>query len=292
MSDRSAVASAPAGGAYLYDGTFEGLMTAVFEAFAHRPMPGAIWEEQGYQPQFGQRSVDIVTDMAKAERVIAGIRKTMGPQAYEQVWLAFLSEQRERGNWIYAYIRLGMQQGRRIHSMLTDERVITLQKWSGLVSLESHRLLQFVRFSKRAGGVYYASVQPEYDVVALLMPHFAQRLNIQPFVIHDKKRGLFGVYDTREWYITTAADAVIPEKAGDEPDYEALWKTFYHTIAIKERANPRCRMQFMPKKYWKEITEMQDIPDRDQTVFAPEIPEPASPSRLDAPESRPLPPGT
>ena len=35
MSDRSAVA-------YLYDGTFEGLMTAVFEAYAHRPMPDAI----------------------------------------------------------------------------------------------------------------------------------------------------------------------------------------------------------------------------------------------------------
>ena len=40
MSDRSAVA-------YLYDGTFEGLMTAVFEAYAHRPMPDAIWEAAG-----------------------------------------------------------------------------------------------------------------------------------------------------------------------------------------------------------------------------------------------------
>lgn len=42
-----------------------------------------------------------------------------------------------------------------------------------LVSLESARFVQFVRFSQREGGVYYAGIEPEYDVVALMMPHFA-----------------------------------------------------------------------------------------------------------------------
>ena len=62
MSDRSAVA-------YLYDGTFEGLMTAVFEAYAHRPMPDAIREAAGYQPQFAERTMDVAVDEAKADRV-------------------------------------------------------------------------------------------------------------------------------------------------------------------------------------------------------------------------------
>lgn len=263
MPDGSAIA-------YLYDGTFEGLMTAVFEAFAHRPMPAAIEEIHGYQPQFGQRSVEIAAEAVKAGRVVEGIRRIMGPEDYEQIWLAFLSEQRERGNWIYAYIRLGMEKGRRIHSMLTDERVAVVRKWSGLVSLESHHLLQFVRFSKREGGVYYSRIQPEYDVTALLMPHFAQRFHIQPFIIHDKTRNRFGVFDTREWYLTDAAEITLPAGAREEQDYQQLWKTFYHTVAIKERTNPRCQMQFMPKKYWKEITEMRDIPNREHTVFAPE----------------------
>lgn len=276
MSDGTTVASSPCGGnttAYLYDGSFEGLMTAVFEAFAHRPMPDGIWEAEGYQPQFGERAAEIAADLGKADRVVAGIRRIMGPEAYERIWLTFLSEQRERGNWIYAYIRLGMKQGRRIHSLLTDQRVMTIHKWSGLVSTESHRFLQFVRFSKREGGVHYAGIRPAYDVVALLMPHFVQRLNIQPFVIHDKTRGLLGVFDTREWVLTQADDIAIPAPAKEERDYQRLWKTFYDTVAIRERTNPRCRMHFMPKKYWKDITEMRDIPDREHTVFAPELPE-------------------
>ena len=31
---------------------------------------------------------------------------------------------------------------------------------------------------------------------------------------------------------------------------------FFKTISIKERKNPRCQMQFMPKKYWKNLLEV------------------------------------
>ena len=44
----------------------------------------------------------------------------------------------------------------------------------------------------------------------------------------------------------------------DEKTFEELWIEFYNTIGIKERKNDRCRMNFMPKKYWKYITEMSD----------------------------------
>lgn len=103
----------------LYDGTFEGLMTAVFEAYTRRPMPASIAEEAGYQTLFGERAFYIAADMTKADRVTAGIRRSMGWEAYEKIWLAFLSEQPERGRWIYDYIRLGFEQGRRIASLLT-----------------------------------------------------------------------------------------------------------------------------------------------------------------------------
>ena len=71
MSDGTAVA-------YLYDGTFEGLMTAIFEAYAHRPMPSAIAQADGFQPQFGQQAREIATDEIKAGRVVAGIRRILG----------------------------------------------------------------------------------------------------------------------------------------------------------------------------------------------------------------------
>ena len=44
----------------------------------------------------------------------------------------------------------------------------------------------------------------------------------------------------------------------EELDTEKLWKEFYKTIGIETRKNDRCRMNFMPKKYWKYIIEMSD----------------------------------
>ena len=41
-------------------------------------------------------------------------------------------------------------------------------------------------------------------------------------------------------------------------EMEDLWKSFYNTIGIKGRKNDRCRMNFMPKKYWKYILEVEN----------------------------------
>ena len=40
--------------------------------------------------------------------------------------------------------------------------------------------------------------------------------------------------------------------------YQDLWKKFYKTIGIISRKNDRCRMNFMPKRYWKYMIEMED----------------------------------
>lgn len=42
-----------------------------------------------------------------------------------------------------------------------------------------------------------------------------------------------------------------------EENIKKLWTTFFNTIGIKERRNKRCQMNFMPKKYWKYIIEME-----------------------------------
>ena len=43
----------------------------------------------------------------------------------------------------------------------------------------------------------------------------------------------------------------------EELQYRRMWQTFYDTIAIQGRENPRCRMTHMPKRYWDNMTEFQ-----------------------------------
>ena len=51
-------------------------------------------------------------------------------------------------------------------------------------------------------GMLFSRIGPKNDVVAFLMPHFADRLPIENFVIYDEKRNLFGIHPAgKPWYL-------------------------------------------------------------------------------------------
>ena len=49
----------------------------------------------------------------------------------------------------------------------------------------------------------------------------------------------------------------LPPESPEEQQYQAMWRTFYDTIGIEGRRNETCRRTHMPKRYWRELTEMQ-----------------------------------
>jgi len=55
--------------------------------------------------------------------------------------------------------------------------------------------------------------------------------------------------------ITGMLDESLMDK--DEKLFQQLWKTYFKSITIKERLNPRKHKQDMPVRYWKYITEKQ-----------------------------------
>lgn len=75
------------------------------------------------------------------------------------------------------------------------------------------------------------------------------------FIIHDKNRQLCFIYNCKEYRIIRSKDIKIPSVTSEEKAYQELWKLFFKTISIRERKNPRCQMQYMPKKYWKDLIE-------------------------------------
>ncbi len=253
-----------------YDDSFEGLLTAIFESYRRKPMPVSVVGAQ-HQRLLGVEYETITTDDSKAERVIAGIEKTIGGDVYERIWTGFLSCQPDKGDIIYQYIRLGMHLGHAVHQHLTDERVMAMDKLASLVGKESSQLIEFVRFSRMEGGVYYAKIQPDNEVIPLMMPFFVDRFQTHPFIIHDTDRQSAGVSTPQGWFLTSTADMELPSLADDEWDYRRLWKRFYDTIAIKERINPQLRRQHMPKRFWRNITEMT-MPETDQEAASPTLP--------------------
>lgn len=75
------------------------------------------------------------------------------------------------------------------------------------------------------------------------------------FIIHDQNHDLCFIYNSSEYKIINSKNFKMPTITDKEIEYQNLWKLFFNTISIKERTNPRCQMQYMPKKYWNDLIE-------------------------------------
>ncbi|MCL2545115.1 MAG: TIGR03915 family putative DNA repair protein [Clostridia bacterium] len=253
-----------AGVCYRYDGSLDGLLCCVFEAYRRKEEPLSIVAGGAVQLALDARVRDIASDPERASRVQQGILRHIGPEAFARVQQAALSADPSAARVALAYVRLGFAVGPRIDQRLADPAVHAMNKLLRQVGWEAHRYIQFLRFAELEGGVYFAEMEPEHDVLVLVMPHFADRFGQQPFIIHDRTRRLAGVWDMRGWTLLSSETMNLPPFTADEARYQALWRTFYNSIAIKQRVNPNLRRQFMPKKFWRYITEMQpELPGKE-----------------------------
>lgn len=239
---------------YIYDGTFNGLLTAVYEIYYRRQVPQQI-TAYGADMQLFIRHEYIETDPVKADKVYEAIETKISTQAMRNAYFAYLSEHPEAGMWIYEYLRLGWKLGPKVDLHLTDERVHRIHLLSQKVRTEWHRLLGLVRFQRFKMDIYYAAIEPDHNIIELLAPHFVRRLSDQNWIIHDVSRDLAIVYNQKEWFSTTFTLDDKLEIEQEEAYYQRLWKQYYNSITITSRINPRLQKRCMPQRYWSHLVE-------------------------------------
>lgn len=270
--------------AYCYDGTLEGLLTAIFTSYARHVIPQDIAPSHTFQARLGQEVHTIETDISLALRVQKGIYRRCGSTLFEAVKSTSLSDDPAIGTIIYQFLRYALAKNKPLncnacsHSTRCRGLCTRARKRSALDDLshpavapfveanrkvynERERVMQFLRFEHFEGDLWFAQCNPNASVVPLVMDWFAQRFNTQAFMIYDEVHRLAGVYEGRDWYLVKTDRLHLPSPSEDEVIMKNAWKRFYHTIAVESRYNPELRRQFMPKRLWKNITEMQeDIP--------------------------------
>jgi probable DNA metabolism protein len=238
---------------YAYDGSFEGLMSCVFESYQFKEVPSVIRSPGAEQTLFDTAKW-IKTDKHKAERVYNSIPLKISSSAQELVKLGFLTCAPHKELLIYNFLRLGFKYGGKVMTMLTADPVNSLQKAVRRLRYESHKFLGFVRFSVY-GEVLAAVIEPQNFVLPLLAPHFCDRGRNEEFMIYDKTHRMALIYQGQKAELIPVDELTLPEADGPEIEYRRLWQQFYNTIAIEGRNNPRCRMNLMPKRYWGQMTE-------------------------------------
>lgn len=242
---------------YLFDSTFEGFLTAVYEAYYRRESPDEITPEGEYIPNFLTKAVMIPTDESKAQRVSEAIENKISKEAARNIFYAYLSDLPGSCTFAYHYILLGFKVGSLVDHHLHETAVLHVHKIRNKVNLEVQRLVGFIRFAAIGKSLYYAVIEPDHNILGLITPHFTNRLSNENWIIHDTKRRLAALYNTEEWIITSLNKELSFSIGEDERFYQTLWKEYFETAAVTSRINTRLQKRLMPIRYWKHLLETQ-----------------------------------
>lgn len=243
---------------YIYDGSYQGLLTALYTAFKQREVPIKILAQNKFRDDLFYQREKIITDAEKAEFFSAQIKEHISAQVLNNIFYAYLSEIDKTELYIFRYLFTGFKVGEKVDEFLTKDYVRQVQDLAHKVKHESHRLKGLIRLQEAADGKYYAAVEPDYKTLVLLAPHFKNRFSTMDWIIHDKKREEAVIFSAakKEWLLIDLEKDFEPELSTKEKDVQDLWQSFFSAVSIKNRSNPRTQQQFMPKKYWKHLIEM------------------------------------
>ncbi|NLW78579.1 MAG: DNA metabolism protein [Ruminococcaceae bacterium] len=247
----------PADVVYLYDGSLPGFYCCVYESVYSHELPLAIWPEDDAPPTLFRQKL-IATEQDKAERVRASVPKKISAAALELVETVYLSCLAEKEIAMLRFLLLGYQRGRPVMQMLGHADVAPMLAAQKHLGGEAHLLLGFVRFSDY-DGVLGATISPKNFILPFIASHFVSRYAQEDFLIYDKTHKAALIYEQGRQRIVPMEGIVFPKASEAEEAYRAMWKQFYNTISIEARENPRCRMTHMPKRYWENMLEVQDL---------------------------------
>lgn len=242
---------------FLYDGTFEGLLTTIFYCYTIKD-DITIKSSINFTVDLISVPKEIATEEDKFNRVYSSIRDKLSYQTLRNIYYLFLSDIDGFENLTLKYLKLCYRYGDSINQAKNNDIISLVDKYCRRVSLEAHRFTGFVRFQKIDNNFYYSSIEPDHNVLPIISNHFTKRFSDQNFIIHDLKRNLALFFNQSDYIITELSENEAKDLLlNNNDDIKDLWKVFYKSVNIKERKNLKLQKRQMPKRYWKHLTEIQ-----------------------------------
>ncbi len=245
---------------YHYDGTFEGLLTTIAIIWERGEKHADICRQMPLQWGLFCVRTEVETDYEKCGQYRTKIEREISAHALRNAHHAFLAETAGVEMAIYHYLTLGMREGKRLDGMLANDRVLAVHKAARKVRGEAYRMKGFVRFREVRQGFYYAPLEPEHRILALVAPHFATRFADQNWIIHDLKRSEGIIHDAsrHQWVAVSMDIDHEPSYTEQELFFSFLWQRYFKRAAISERLNPALQKNRLPLKHRKLLVEMEE----------------------------------
>jgi probable DNA metabolism protein len=249
----------------VYDGSFTGWLTAVFDTYEYKYTEVNIIPETVRQDDlFGQAHI-VHSNETKATRVWKGLQQRISAKATKQIYQTFLSEEQGMENRLLQYIQYAFSNNNSIEENYSHPAVLYATETARKVHREKHRMEAFVRFQKTKDGLYYALIEPDFNVLPLIQEHFEKRYADQQWMIYDSRRKYGLYYDLQQTTTVQVNFEATTQEGKDlaaihdekEPLYQQLWQHYFNSVNIKARKNTKLHIRHVPRRYWRYLTEKQ-----------------------------------
>jgi probable DNA metabolism protein len=247
----------------VYNGSFEGFLCAVFDVYEYKMTDVHIVPEYRHQPSLFAEPHIVNLDLQHSDRVWRGLQKKLTLASQEGVYRAFLSEVEGIENTLLQYIQYVFASDVMMEEDFSHPAVLTVFQTAKKVWREKHRMEAFVRFQRTADGLFYAIIDPDFNVLPLVAKHFGTRYADQRWMIYDVRRRYGMYYDLQTVQSVeinfseelASGNDVSPVYDETEALYQELWKQYFRSVNIAARKNTRLHIQHMPRRYWKYLPE-------------------------------------
>lgn len=240
----------------VYDGTFEGFLSLVYEVYYKKLKPIKIYKTLPNEMIF-EEILELNTSKDNAIKVLNAIKTKFPKELIQRILNIFMCDSKEFELYLLEYIIIGFKEVKQLYN-INNSCVFYLNSLEKELFRNVHKLTGFVRFEELEDGTLYAKVESKFNVVYFLGKHFLKRFNNQNFIIHDLNRKLAFVKIQNDFSVQEVAFFDEPIYSSNEQKFQKLWKSFFSAVTIKERINPKLQTQMVPLLYRTYMSEFFD----------------------------------
>ena len=231
---------------------WESMLTCIYEAWSSRRGQQNIrlLTEPFEQFTLFDEYIHVDADPVKATKVMDSVMSKVSVDFYNELAYASMAYEKDTLDTIFRVMMLGFAFGPKAINMVQYENVMRFAAIRKRVGNESHHFREFIRFHEIRHSLYVAHIEPKSRIVISLGPSFADRMPSENWMIVDDvhKEALIHPADS-QFYLRRLTDyeydkLLLTENENDE--YTDMWKVFFDSIAIKERANAKCQNNLFP----------------------------------------------
>ena len=186
--------------------SLEGIFSGIYEAYRmkmpHEQIHLCVGEDENYRLFAVYR--ECPCEPVKAAKVAKTIVEKFGEETYLSICRALASPEPDKAEAIYKTVVAGLQM-KNMHDVmgnLADPNIHRVFELARFTANEAHFHVEFIRFRELGNGILYAPIGPKNNLITFVVPHFADRLPLENFVIHDEVRNIYALHPAKQdWYL-------------------------------------------------------------------------------------------